>query len=286
MKQLFFLSLSLLISGVAMATDPFPQGFETITAPKGDYFVNNSNYAPVELADNPNISGINISSKVAKVSIYSGAAISGIIKISFTSAETPTFTYPTCASCTGGRYDRLRFKYYKGNLTDRYIEFEPNGQTTSPKTLIQAAGASNEWEYIVIPLDYATYNSFQIRVNRNASGGTATAVSGDVVYVDDFELYNSTDGVATAIATPVIETADLFSCVPDGNNSFKLTSYVSERSNVCVDLISLDGRSQNIYNQSTSGNLEIPFNVKNNGMYFVRMTVNNEYSKTIKILSR
>lgn len=284
MKKIYsLLLLALIPSMYAMSQDAFPQGFESITNPKGDYFDTNSSFAPVTLSDNPNKSGINTSDKVAKVQIYTTAANSGIIKINFGSG-TPNFTYPTCTTCTGGKYDRLRFKYYKGNLTGRYVEFEPNGTATSPKTLIEAAGANNEWEYIVIPLDYLTYSAFQIRVNRNSSGSTAATVAGDVIYVDDFEIYNSTDGISTAV--PVLGTSDLFSCIPNGNNSFKIKASFGEESNVRIDLISIDGRCENIYNQSVEGELETPFMVRGKGMYFVRMTINNNFSKTTKILSK
>lgn len=261
------------------------QNFESIANPKGDFFVNNGNYAPIELADNPNKSGINTSDKVAKVQIYVSSAISGIIKISFSASELPTLTYPACPTCTGGRYDRLRFKYYKGSLLNRYVEFEPNGAATSPKTLIQASGAANEWEYITIPLDWSSYQSFQIRVNRNAAGtGSATAVAGDFIYIDDFEFYNSTDGITTSVK-PVEETK-LFTCIPLGNKAFKLESFISDKSNVQIDLISLDGKCRNIYNRNTEGNFEIPFEVSEKGLYCVRMIVNNEFSEVIKIIAQ
>lgn len=285
MKHFHIIVLFFCCSTFAMATNPaFPQNFESITTPKGEYFVNDANFAPIELATNPNKSGINTSDKVAKVSIYSGNAISAIIKISF-SNQAPILDYPTHPQGLDELYyDRLRFKYYKGALTRRYVEFEPNGTATIPKTLFEAAGANNEWEYITIPLTSKTYSNFQIRVNRTSTGATGAAVSGDCIYVDDFELYNSTNGITTAIS--LNKTVNLFSCVPTGNNSFKLVTSVPENSNVHVDLISIDGSSRNIYNQITTGNIEIPFNVKNKGMYFIRMTINNDYSKTTKVLSK
>lgn len=284
MKQLYIIVLFLCFSSFAMASNPaFPQDFENITTPKGDYFVNNSSFAPIELADNPNKSGINTSNKVAKIQIFTTAVNSGIIKISF-STDAPVLDYPTHPQGLNELYyDRLRFKYYKGALTGRYVEFEPNGSTTTPRTLIEAAGANNAWEYIIIPLTDKTYSNFQIRVNRTSTGSTGAAVSGDYIYVDDFEVYNSTVGITTAI--PVVKNVDLFTCTPTGNNSFKLNASVSEKSNIRVDLISLDGKSTNLFNQYTEDNLNIRFNAPEKGMYCIRMTIDNQYTQTKKIIA-
>jgi len=263
------------------------QDFENITNPRGEFFVDNANFAPVSLADNPLKYGINTSNKVAAVQVFTTAANSGIIKISF-ATDQPILQYPK--NPTGADalyYDVLRFKYYSAGKLNKTIEFEPNGTATSPKTLVAPGSYYNEeWAYVIIPLINKTYNNFQIRVNRNADGsGSATGTAaGDLVYVDDFEMYNSVDGPITAIKLPKIETD--FSCVNLSGKNFCLKASLDKKSEVRVDLISIDGRSQTISTQQAVGNIEVPFSVNQQGIYCVRMTIDNTYSKTIKILAK
>jgi hypothetical protein len=294
MKQTFSLCVALLFASFASAIDL--QTFESgITTPKGEFFVNNANFASIELVANPNKSGINTSNNVVAVRVHSGnpndpttlpgSANSGIIKISF-AGDQPVIQYP--ANPTGADvlyYDRLRFKYYKGSLLNRYVEFEPNGSATSPKTLIQPQGI-DEWEYVTIPLENKTYTNFQIRINRNDTGtGSATGTAaGNIIYLDDFELFNSTDGPLSAV--PFINEDALFSIKNMGNKSFSLETTLDKTSNVRVDLISPDGRLVNIYNQIAGSHLTLPFNVSAKGIYCVRMTIDNQISKTEKIIAQ
>jgi hypothetical protein len=164
----------------------------------GTFFAYNTNRAPLMIVENPAPTGINTSPKVCRVQVFAGGANSGIVKIEFvkegTTKPEPVIDYPACPTCENQRYDRLRFKYYKGNLQNRNVELEPNGSPTSPKTITPAVG-NDEWEYIVFELSAATYNTFQLRVNRNAdgSGSAQGTADGDFIYLDDFEFYSSAE---------------------------------------------------------------------------------------------
>lgn len=254
---------------------------------EGTFFVYNANFAPLELVDNPNKSGINQSNKVVKVQVHAGGPNSGIWKINFTgSGQEPILDYPSCPSCTDGRYDRLRFKYYKGSLLNRYVELEPNGSATSPKTIVQAQGI-DEWEYIEFDLEYASYTTFQVRVNRNdvGNGSAVGTAEGDAIYIDDIEFYNSTDGPSSSLSRNAIDAIP-FSCTSEGGNLFTARYQADTEARVQVDLISLDGRSETLYNQVAAGEVEIPFQVNGKGVYCVRLTVDNIVSKTVKIVSK
>jgi len=269
------------------------QDFESIakiwdaTDKTGTFFVYSTSFAPVTLVDNPNKSGINTSNKVVAVQVYTTAANSGMIKFNFPggSSVAPILDYPTCPTCTGGKYDRVRFKYYKGSLLNRYAEFEPNGTATTPKTLVQAQGI-DEWEYITFDLAYASYASMQFRVNRNEAGtGSATGTaSGNFIYIDDVEFYNSTDG-ATA-TTQVEEDTNKLKCNDLGNGFFSFEKFIEHKSNIRVDLISMGGLSENIYNRSAEGNLDVAFEIKGKGIYCVRMTIDNKATEIVKVLSK
>ena len=260
----------------------FPQTFENgIVNPKGEFFVNDPGHPASSLAVNPKKSGINTGDKVVAVNV---GTTSGLMKINFADGTTPKIDYPTHP--TGADelyYDILRFKYYKGTLTNRYVEFEPNGTATNPKTIIPTSG-NDEWEYITINLTNKTYNNFQIRINRNDAGnGAATGSTGsDVIYVDDFELLNS-NSLTTNLHK--IDNKNDFSCITMGSNSFKVVADFSEKATVRIDLISVDGRVSTLYNQVSAGALELPFQVQNSGLYFVRMTVNNVGVVTKKIIN-
>ncbi|MDR0540834.1 MAG: hypothetical protein LBH19_01335 [Dysgonamonadaceae bacterium] len=284
MKHLFFTSLFCLFA--VMVTAQKMQDFENIVNPKGDFFVDNPNFAFVELADNPLKTGINTSDKVAAVVFTT--VNSGIIKISFVSDQ-PVQVYPKHPEGLDELYyDVLRFKYYSAGKLNKNIEFEPNGSPTSPKTIVQPGPYYNEeWAYVTIPLANKTYSNFQIRVNRSADGGGSAAGTevNDKVYLDDFEMYNSTDGPKTAIKLVADSQSD-FSCVSlaDGNCIFKTS--LDKKSDVRVEVVSLDGRSQVIYNSLVEGNLEIPFKVNSKALYCVRMTIDHSYSKTVKIVAK
>jgi hypothetical protein len=296
MKRYFFTLL--LGLSVTIASARIIQNFENITKDiwdpeltdrTGTFFSYDATRAPLAIVENPNKSGINTSEKVVRVQVYTGAPNSGILKINFVggtpTASEPLVDYPACPTCTDEKYDRLRFKYYKGSLLNRNVELEPNGQAASPKKLVNAQGL-DEWEYITFDLENKFYSSFQIRVNRNEAGnGSAVGTAeGDFIYIDDIEFFNSTDGPETAIR--LVDVEKTFSCIPLGDDLFRFETALTGVANVRVELISLDGRSTTIYNQVAEGKLEIPFQVKNKGVYLVRTTVNNKPAKTIKIVSQ
>ncbi len=281
-----------------MGQGAFPQGFETVTNPKGDYFVDNTNFAPIKLATNPLKAGLNISDNVAAVQVHSGEPNdvstlpgnpnSGIIKINFADGTTPKFDYPANPQGLDELYyDVLRFKYYSAGKLNKNIEFEPNGTATTPKTIVQPGQYYNEeWAYVILSLTSKTYQNFQIRVNRNETGsGSATGTeAGDYVYIDDFEIYNSAIGPTSAV--PLVMEDKLFTCKNTGDKTFSIETSLDKTSNVRVDLISLEGRLVNIYNQMAQGSLQIPFAVPAKGIYCVRMTVDNQYTNTEKIMAQ
>jgi hypothetical protein len=226
MKNVFFTFMCICCASLAYAQssvlledfENFPEEnfWQTDLADRtGTFFYYDANRAPLMIVDNPQQAGLNASAKVCRVQVYAGAANSGILKIEFTGGGKtgqPVLEYPACPTCTGGKYDRLRFKFYKGTLTERYVEMEPNGSPTNPKTIV-ATSDLDEWQYVIIELSATSYNSFQIRVNRNAngSGSAPGSADGDFIYIDDFELYNSADdasGIDPAVAakTPVSAT--------------------------------------------------------------------------------
>lgn len=297
MKQLFTtLILAFVLSNVSAIK---LQGFESITNPKGEFFVDNPNFASIFLADNPLKEGINTSNKVAAVRIHSGnpddpatlpgAPNSGIIKINFADGVEPKISYPANPLGTGDEipvyYDVLRFKLYKGNLLNKNVEFEPLGQPTNPKTIKPTFG-ENEWEYITFNLEYKYYSNFQLRVNRNETGtGSATGtVAGQIIYVDDFELYNSDIGPDDATSVKLTLEDVPFTCTPLENSNFKVTANLDKTANVRLELISLDGKVQTVYQGVNSGNTEITFNAKNKGFHFVRLTLDNQKSGVQKII--
>lgn len=284
MKQIFFSTMFLAVSLVLTAANPFPQGFESVTEPKGEYFNTKSDFATVILADNPVKEGVNTSNKVAAIDF--GTVNSGIIRIDFSGTNQPVFEYPRHPQGLDELYyDVLRFKYYSAGKLNKNIEFEPNGSPTSPKTIVQPGPYYHEeWTYVTIPLTNKVYSSFQIRLNRNATGdGSAqgTAV-GDKLYFDDFEIYNSILGPTTSVKK--IEINNTFSCRNIGNGMFSVDAFLANKSNVRVDLISLEGRATTIYSQSAEGSFQIPFTVPSKGIYCVRMVVDNNYSITEKII--
>jgi hypothetical protein len=290
MKHIYFISLFFLFALMANAQGVLLQNFETITNPKGAFFVDNSSFAPVSLADNPLIYGINKSAKVAAVEVSPGGSTnSGILKISFTAGADPVIQYPANPLGLDLLYfDVLRFKYYAPGALNKNVEFEPNGAPTSPKTIVQPNGNYyEEWAYVTIPLVNKTYTNFQIRVNRNAdgSGSAAGTATGSLVYIDDFEMYNSTDGPYSAIKlVPKVETD--FSCVTLQNRNFCVKASLDKKSDVRIELIFIDGRSQTIFQQTATGNIEVPFSVNQKGIYCVRMTLDNSQSEVIKILAK
>ena len=256
-------------------------GVQTCALP---IFDTNANFATVVLADNPLKAGINTSDKVAAVDFIT--VNSGIIKINFTGANQPVFEYPAHPQGLDELYyDTFRFKYYSAGKLNKNIEFEPNGSATSPKTIVQPGPYYyEEWAYVTIPLTWKTYSNFQIRVNRNAAGnGSAegTAV-GDKVYFDDFEVYNSIVGPTSSVKR--VEINHIFSCRNIGNGIFNVDAFLANKSNVRLDLISLEGRATTIYSQSAEGSLRVPFTVPSKGIYCVRMVVDNNYSITEKII--
>lgn len=285
MKHLLQFSLfSLFLLSIAInstAGSYLLQDFESITNPKGEFFDTNTNFAAIDLVTNPSKSGINLSDKTAGVKVGTG---SGIIKINFQDGITPQTIYPSDPTGQNSLYyDRLRFKYYKGSNADRYVELEPNGSPTSPKTLTPANGS--DWIYIEFVLTNKMYNNFQIRVNRNADGsGSAGALtSGQYIYVDDFELYNYETGPTTAIK---IQTQNIdFQFTQTDNKSYNLISFIDTPSDVKIDLISIDGRSTRLFNQKTSGYFTLPVQVQNKGIYFIRMTADNRNTKTLKFIN-
>lgn len=299
MKQVNFTLLLFVVSLSASAIKL--QGFETIANPKGDFFDTNTNFASIVLADNPKKEGINISDKVAGVVVHSGivgdpetpgAPNSGIIKINFVETLTPHTVYPKNPLGEGDLipvyYDVLRFKYYKGKLMNKNVEFEPNGQPTNPKSLKTAFG-DDEWEYITFPLEFKYYQNFQIRVNRNENG-TGSAVgtgTGEIIYVDDFEIYNSEAGPDAETAIKLTFEERKFSCNYLGGKSYNLQTLLEKPSNVKVELIALDGKVETIYNQyNTAGQLEVPFQTKEKGVYFVRVTMDNNTFEVHKVLGQ
>ena len=269
------------------------QTFESgITEPKGEFFVDNPDFASITLVDNPKKDFLNSSNKVAAVQVYTENPNSGIIKINFVDGVAPKVNYPENPYGTGDEvlayYNVLRFKYYKGTKTSRNVEFEPNGSVTSPKTIIPTFGEDG-WEYITIPLEWKLYQNFQIRVNRNEAGnGSATGTAeGDIIYVDDFELFNREDGPAEIEAsTKFVLVDDLFSCKSTGNRSFVLNASLEKSANVKVDVISITGQTRTIYNQTVAGHLELPFDVNTKGVFCVRMTIDGKLSKIEKIIAR
>lgn len=286
MKQVFFTTMFLAVSLVLTAANPFPQGFESVTEPKGEFFDTNVNFASIILADNPLKAGINTSDKVAAVDFTT--VNSGIIKISFSGTNQPVFEYPRHPQGLDEvYYDVLRFKYYSAGKLNKNIEFEPNGSATSPKTIVQPGSYYyEEWAYVTIPLTFKTYSNFQIRVNRNAAGnGSAEGtVVGDKVYLDDFEMYNSIEGPISSVKR--VEINNIFSCKRIGNGMFSVDAFLANKSNVRVDLISLDGRATTIFSQTAEGSFQVPFTVPSKGIYCVRMVVDNNYSITEKIISQ
>ena len=110
-----------------------------VTKKEGMFFVLDNNFAPISLADNPKKVGINTSDKVAAVHVYveGFAPNSGIIKINFADGVSPKIDYPANPLGEGDEvpayYDVLRFKYYKGNLLNKNVEFEANGQPTTDR---------------------------------------------------------------------------------------------------------------------------------------------------------
>lgn len=252
----------------------------------GTFFTYNANFATLQIVDNPNKSGINTSDKVCRVQVWNGGPNSGIVKINFSGITEPVVTYPACPTCTNEKFDRLRFKYYKGSLLDRYVEFEPYGSPTNPATRIQAQGM-DEWEYITIELTSTTYTDIQLRVNRGETGGSSPSTAeGDFIYVDDFEFFNVTDGPdfppSTAIQSIAAEKA--FSCVSSGENKFRLDADLENPANVRIELIAMDGRSEVLYDHVAEGKLEVPFSVKNRGIYCMRAIIDNQVRETVKIV--
>lgn len=286
MKHFFFTTLFLAVALVSSAVSPFPQGFENVTEPKGEYFNVNPNFAAVTLADNPLKAGINTSNKVAAVTMVSTS--SGIIKIDFAGTATPNFDYPAHPQGLDELYyDYLRFKYYSPNRLNKNVEFEPNGSPTNPKTIVQPGPFYNEeWAYVTIPLTYKTYNNFQIRVNRNEAGNGAAAgtVDGDFVYIDDFEVYNSIAGPITS--TRQLDVERMFTVSAFGDGYFSVNAFLAAKSPVRIDLISLDGRATTVFNSSAEGSVQVPFATPAQGIYLVRMTVDGLTAYTEKIISR
>jgi len=263
------------------------QDFESIANPKGEFFVNDPNFASVDLCDNPSKSGINLSNKVAGVKVNTN---SGIIKINFAEGVIPRIAYPSNPLGEGDLvpvyYDVLRFKYYKGKLMNKNIEFEPNGQPTNPKSIRPATG-DDEWEYITFPLIYKSYQNFQIRVNRNENGtGAAIGTApGEIIYVDDFEIYNSDAGPDDASAVKLTFEDKKFSCFKTKNMSFRVEGKLENSSDVKIELISLDGKCGTIYHNVSRGKFEFSFEVKEKGLYFLRITLNNKNFEVHKILA-
>lgn len=171
----------------------------------GTFFNWNNGFALVEVAENPLVDGINTSKKVAKVNLTGSTSkpndkmpTSTIIRISFSSGHKPQISYPENEdSQQAGKiyYDRLRFKYYSNGVGNKYIAFAPNSNSNKEEIIPAEKGHDKKWVYVDIPLTEPYYKNFMIRLNRDSSGGTAARTkTGDVVYIDDFELYNSKVG--------------------------------------------------------------------------------------------
>lgn len=265
----------------------------------GTFFNWNSGYAKVVLVENPLQEGINTSAKVAKVSLQGSVSNptgsdtgSGIIRIGFTGGSAfPKYTYPTAPDDYTGTepyYDRLRFKYYSDGGSNKHVAFEPN--SNSANRVMQAAptGYETEWVYVEFTLTATSYNTILFRLNKNSNSTNntgATSPQGAVVYVDDFEFYNSEKGPTTSIKLTDLADTD-FRCISLGNGSFRFETSLEKQSNVRLELVSLDGRIQTIYNQSAQGNLEVPFTTPINGLYLVRMTLDGVSSVAQKIVAR
>lgn len=286
------------ISGVKLsAQSVIFQDFENLTSAQtadadktGSFICYNPGWAFVTLVDNPNKSGINTSNKVAAVSLTGAigetgtSPNSGLILISLTNStkEPQNGAIPACSECTNGKYDRIRFKFYKGNLYNRYIRYQPDGTIQTP---LYESAAVNAWEYITFDLLKTNYVDIRFALNRKAddSGMNIEGVTeGTVVYIDDIEFFSSTNVSNLSIPNAVKNT----SCLPLGNNVFNYETTLDKVSNVKVELISLDGRSETIFNQNASGKLEFQFSVKNKGIYCVRTIVDNQSSETLKAIAR
>lgn len=286
----YVLTLTVAFMSVFMADAIIIQNFETIpyawsqSEPQNAFFVYNTNFATVQIVDNPNKSGINTSDKVVSVRIHNFNSVnSGIVKISFSDALQPKIDYPTCPGCMTGKYDRIRFKYYKGGLSERAVNFEPLGVAKPGGVRVfQVVSGNYEWEYVTFELVNTTYADLQFKLNRKLDDTSpAPAVDGDYIYIDDIEFFDS-----STTSVKDIRTSTGFSCMDMGNGMFNFDTTLKSRNNLCVELISMDGIARPIFNGIADGKFEIPFFVSGKGMYFVRMTKGNENPVVMKIIAQ
>jgi hypothetical protein len=285
----YLLTVVFAFLSVFMANAIVIQNFETIpyawsqSEPQNAFFVYNTNFATLQIVDNPNKSGINTSDKVVSVRVHNfNSANSGIFQICFSGTCQPAVGYPTCNDCPSGKYNRIRFKYYKAGLSDRAVDFEPWGQPPGGVRSYQVVSGNYEWEYVTFELVAASYSYMQFKVNRKIDNtGLAPVSDGDYIYIDDIEFF---DSQTTLTTNPKIASG--FSCTGLGNNMFNFETTLKSQTNVSVELISMDGRTQSVFSGMADGKLEIPFSVKGKGMYFVRMTQGSESPKVSKIIAQ
>jgi hypothetical protein len=133
----------------------------------------------VSIVDNPSKTGINTSAKVLKISGNKG---SGMLYMKLNLNGQVIVTKP---------YDRLRFKYYRGNIKNNLVMLDPNGMPPSISSL-QVPSANNAWEYVDFAIETTYYQQMLLRLDKRTEAPFPSGM--EDVYIDEIQFYNSADG--------------------------------------------------------------------------------------------
>jgi len=249
--------------------------FENGTYP--DCFRPNS--SQVSVVDNPAKSGLNPSNKVFKMT---GSGGSGIVMLDL---------------WDGGQlidvsaYDKLQFKYYRGNIDNSVVKIDLNGNSSNQIEPINQPSKTNTWETLEFDLTPTRWGKFTIRLNLRTNG----ASSADEVFIDDVKFFKSSSisqiragNAETSLDVSkniyVKENAHCYQNSSDGNTILYLQ--LEKDSYVKADLLNMNGVVVKTINngQLSGGDNQISFVTENKGFYIVRILINGEYSESVKLI--
>lgn len=145
-------------------------------------FKGGPNTAIVEIVDNPLKAGLNTSANVLKVTkSFLSQQLNVYVK-------RPNSTADISGKVWNKGFDKVRFLYYNPTTVGRMVTWKFNG--LDPVLNITPQPVLGQWSYVEIELTNTQMNTItQFNLRLNDGPGTS---DNEIVYIDDFEFYNST----------------------------------------------------------------------------------------------
>lgn len=226
----------------------------------------------ISVIDNPSQTGINTSSKVLKLTGNSG---SGILRADFNiNGQVAVLNI----------YDRVRFKYYRGNISNNTVLLDQGGSTLKQITPLVAPSGINTWEVVEFAVEPVSVGLHLFRLDKRVT--SPMPVPTDAIYIDDLEFYDTRTATPAGITNPVSYKQAYCFPNPATGKVTNLNIDVPEATHAKVDLISFSGSLVKcILNSSiNAGTLKFPFEIKNSGMYLIKIVLGNKQTSFLKLI--